>query len=120
MPDSTQARNHVDVIHQSRFYCGLEGQTIAVMALAKRTAAASAGSGRHPVARRLVAGDPGQKAGGHALAGPSCAASADHGRPQPFRGYGQRVTLRRRSKRLLQPRNTGREGGVRPNPSVPA
>ena len=73
MPDSTQTRNRVDVIHQSRFYCALERQTSAVLALAKRTAAASAGSGRHPVARRLVAGDPGQKAGGHALAGPSCA-----------------------------------------------
>jgi len=44
MPDSTQARNHFDVIHQSRFYCALERQTSAVVALAKRTAAASAGS----------------------------------------------------------------------------
>jgi hypothetical protein len=45
MPDSTWARNYGHVIHQSRFYCALEGQTIAVIVLAKRTAAASAGSG---------------------------------------------------------------------------
>jgi hypothetical protein len=45
MSDSTWARNLGDVIRRSRFYCALEGQTIAVIALAKRTAVAPAGSG---------------------------------------------------------------------------
>jgi hypothetical protein len=44
VPHSTWTRNLGYVIHQSRFHSDLESQTIGVMALAKRTAAASAGA----------------------------------------------------------------------------
>jgi hypothetical protein len=44
MPDSTHTRNHGDVIQRSRFYCSLERQTLAIVALTKHTDAASAGS----------------------------------------------------------------------------